>query len=104
MTDFSEPNFDGFLYSFDVFWAAYPKHVGKKAAKKAWDKLKPPPNLAMAIIADVTLRKRTPQWTKSGGQFVPHASTYLNGARWEDETEANVSAYSGIDDFVRETQ
>ena len=24
-------------------------------------------------------------WTKDGGQFIPHASTWLNGKRWEDE-------------------
>ncbi|MNH08813.1 hypothetical protein D3C79_682460 [compost metagenome] len=24
-------------------------------------------------------------WTKDGGQFIPHAATWLNGKRWEDE-------------------
>ena len=24
-------------------------------------------------------------WTKDDGQFIPHASTWLNGKRWEDE-------------------
>ena len=27
-------------------------------------------------------------WTKDGGQFIPHAATWLNGKRWEDELPA----------------
>jgi hypothetical protein len=70
---------------FDLFWAAYPRRVAKKAALRAWAKLKPSPDLVFVILADVERRKESEQWCKCGGQFVPHASTYLNGARWEDE-------------------
>jgi hypothetical protein len=25
------------------------------------------------------------QWQKDNGEYIPHASTWLNGRRWEDE-------------------
>ena len=27
------------------------------------------------------------QWIKDGGNFIPHAATWLNQQRWEDELE-----------------
>lgn len=72
---------------FEFFWKEYPKSGRKKRqpAVRAWDKLKP--NKALCELMLVTLRrdKRSPQWTKDGGQFVPHFSTWLNQRRWEDE-------------------
>lgn len=85
---------------FDEFWAVYPRKAGKKAAQKVWMKLKPSPMLGLIIQADLAKRIFSAQWTKQGGQFVPHASTYLNGERWEDEIEAGAVSYSGIDAFV----
>ena len=34
---------------------------------------------------------KSEQWTKNAGQFIPLPSTWLNGARWEDETETSNS-------------
>jgi hypothetical protein len=28
------------------------------------------------------------EWTKDGGQFIPHPATWLNQKRWEDEPMA----------------
>jgi len=28
---------------------------------------------------------KSEQWTKDNGQYIPHAATWLNGRRWEDE-------------------
>jgi hypothetical protein len=36
-------------------------------------------------MEDVSKRLNTIEWTKEGGSFIPHASTYLNQERWEDE-------------------
>lgn len=72
--------------SFDVFWAAYPRHTGKQDAYKAFVKLKPDEALMQAILAGIEKQKQSAQWTKDGGQFIPHPATWLNGCRWEDET------------------
>jgi len=72
---------------FDLFWKAYPKKVGKDAAYKAFAKRKPDEQLVKTMIASVRKQADTEQWKKDGGQFIPHASTWLNEGRWQDETE-----------------
>lgn len=70
---------------FMEFWKAYPKHQKRQDALKAWAKLSPEPDLQETILNALEKQKATDQWQKSGGQFIPHASTWLNGRRWEDE-------------------
>lgn len=72
---------DGFL----SFWAAYPRKAGKQDAAKAWAKLKPSAELLVNILSALAIQKASPDWVKDGGQFIPHASTWINGRRWEDE-------------------
>jgi hypothetical protein len=73
---------------FDEFWHAYPKKAGKQQAYKAWMKLKPSTVLVSEILAAIDAQKFSAQWNRNGGQFIPHPSSWLNGRRWEDETQA----------------
>lgn len=73
--------------AFEMFWTCYPRKDGKKAAREVWERLKPDHETQLAIQADVEKRRRSQQWLKEGGQFVPHAKTYLHGKRWEDGFE-----------------
>lgn len=66
---------------FAEFWVAYPKKVGKGAAEAAWRKLRPPPGVCVSAVESA---KRSAQWLKDGGQFVPNPATWLNQRRWED--------------------
>lgn len=70
---------------FDLFWKAYPRHVAKQNAIRAFAKLNPSEDLFQTILKDIEARKETDAWSKEGGQFIPHPATYLNGRRWEDE-------------------
>ncbi len=70
---------------FSLFWEAYPKKVGKGDAFKAWKKLRPSKELQAKILAAVGKQKRSEQWTKEGGQYIPNASTWINQGRWDDE-------------------
>jgi hypothetical protein len=70
---------------FDAFWILFPNHAAKDKALKAWNKLNPNPALQSAILAAVRDQTSWPQWTKDAGQFVPHASSWLNGRRWDDQ-------------------
>ena len=70
---------------FDLFWQEYPRKAAKAAALKAWQKLNPSPDLVERILAHVREHKRSQDWIKDGGQFVPHPATFLNGRRWEDD-------------------
>ena len=70
---------------FTLFWQEYPRKAAKAAALKAWQKLNPSQELVERILAHVRDHKRSPDWIKDGGQFVPHPATFLNGQRWEDD-------------------
>lgn len=79
---------------FDLFWKSYPRHVAKQNAVKAFSKLNPDPELLETILKDIETRKKTDQWQKDGGQYIPHPATYLNGKRWEDEITKVVPTFS----------
>jgi hypothetical protein len=66
---------------FSEFWDAYPKSAGRKAAVKAWARLRLD-RLADVILADVKRRLAAGEWRDE--RYIPHASTYLNGERWND--------------------
>lgn len=70
---------------FEAFWTAFPRKTAKPEAVKAWSKLDPDDPLQAALLKAVDRQRRWPSWTKDGGQFIPHPSTWLNQRRWEDE-------------------
>jgi hypothetical protein len=80
---------------FDEFWNAYPRSVGKKAARKAWDRSKLD-GVADAIIADVK-RRICGEWAGKDEQYIPHASTYLNGERWNDGIPKGAAALGTVE-------
>ena len=69
--------------TFEQFWQQYPKKVGKLTAKRSWEKLSQE-NQQKALEAIVEHRK---YWSAKGTdwEFIPHASTWLNQERFEDE-------------------
>ena len=82
---------------FDVFWNSYPRKENKKKSFEIWTRKKLEAR-ADLIIADVQKRiKYHGTWIKG---FIPHATTYLTGERWDDEiTEighGQSQQYSGI--------
>lgn len=83
-----------YMREFEIFWAAYPRHTDKKAAFNAFVKLKPDEALMQVILAGIERQKQSAQWTKDGGQFIPHPATWLNGCRWEDELPKNVPKWA----------
>jgi hypothetical protein len=68
---------------FNLFWAQYPRKVGKLTARRSWEKLSQE-NQQKALEAIVEHRK---YWVAKGTdwEFIPHASTWLNQERFEDE-------------------
>ena len=70
---------------FNQFWSAYPKHIAKQSAVKAFEKLKPDEKLLEAMLKAIESQKGSKQWEKDGGAFIPYPATWLNQRRWEDE-------------------
>jgi DNA replication protein DnaC len=73
---------------FDDFWLLYPRRVAKKDARKAWDRLTPSNQLA-ALVAIASWRSI---YLAREPDRIPHAATWLNGERWEDELPQSMHA------------
>lgn len=74
---------------FSDFWQAYPKRRSKGDALKAWRKLNPTKEQVSRILAAINRAKRSSDWAKDGGQFIPYPATWINAQGWEDDmTEA----------------
>lgn len=70
---------------FDRFWAVFPRKDDKKNAKRAFLRLKPDEALLAQLLAALEKQKRSRQWLDAGGRYIPLASTWLNGERWNDQ-------------------
>lgn len=73
---------------FEAFWTAYPKKKSKGQALSAWKKLKPDSSLQVVILKAIEAQKRSPDWQKDKGQYIPYPATWLNAMAWEDEVPA----------------
>lgn len=84
---------------FAKFWKLYPVKKGKAKAEAAWSKLKITDDLFTLITQGLARQVVCHDWTKEGGQYIPHPATWLNGKRWEDEVKpapsGNVHAFPG---------
>ena len=65
---------------FESFWSAYPLKVAKVAGRKAYLAAvkNTPHEIIMEGVSRLTAEVRDPR-------FIPHASTWLNGQRWQDQ-------------------
>jgi hypothetical protein len=75
---------------FDHFWRAYPKKKSKSDAVKAWNKLKIDNLLYTLIMNKLEDAKKSHDWTKDNGQFIPYPATWLNKKMWEDEYSTEI--------------
>ena len=71
---------------FEKWWQEYPKKKAKKAAFKAWQNAKDKPGLDKLVKA-VQIQRKSRDWNKENGRYIPHPATWLNQGRWEDVQE-----------------
>lgn len=72
---------------FAEWWRRYPRRVGKAAAWREWQRLRPVPEKQAEMLAVLELQKRSPDWTKESGKYIPHPRTYLHQGRFDDALE-----------------
>lgn len=77
------------IWSFGLFWKAWPKKVAREKAMKAFKAIKGDKKLLTIILEAIELQKQTEQWQKEDGKYIPHPATWLNQRRWEDEVHVN---------------
>lgn len=69
--------------SFTSFWESYPKKLDREDAWEAWKSLSPDASLVSQIMEALEAWKRSKQWAREGGRFIPSASRWLIKRRWE---------------------
>ncbi len=81
-----ERDVENTLDHFAEWYEAYPKHVARQAATRAWSKLTDEERQECV--------KLTPLWTEAHRiagtevKFIPYPATFLNGRRWQDNLAA----------------
>lgn len=69
---------------FERFWNAYPRRIGKGAARKAFEKAL---KLATGDEIMTGLRRQASYFASQEQRFIPHPTTWLNQERWADEPQ-----------------
>jgi len=85
---------------FDIFWSAYPKKVSKSDAYKAFGKKAVDVDIQVLLDA-IENQKKSDQWSKDNGQFIPFPSTWLNQERWNDETQIKFETKPPVKQFAK---
>lgn len=75
----------GNMPTFGDFWSIYPRKIAKRVAEKSWLKELKKGVSPIEIIEG--LKRQLPYFATKDEQFIPHASTWLNQARYEDEVQ-----------------
>ena len=70
---------------FEAFWNAYPKQKAKTEAREAFAKVDVP---LQTLLDALEVQKKSHDWTKDGGQYIPYPAKWLNKRRWEDSMDA----------------
>lgn len=80
---------------FDTFWREYPKKTGKGDARKKFATALTKTSF-QTIMNALEQVKRSPQWNRDAGRYIPNPATWLNQERWEDEVNASVDRYDNL--------
>lgn len=70
---------------FEKFWSIYPRKAGKGKARDSFRKISPNSELLEKILKAVEQQKKSEQWEKDNGKYIPNPATWLNQGRWDDE-------------------
>lgn len=87
---------------FDEFWNEYPKHRNRAQAERAWFNLNPDKGLVGTILASLQVFKRSEEWNKEDGKYIPNPSRWLDDRRWEDDEAptSRSSTQDALDDII----
>ena len=87
------------LKCFERFWEKYPKKVGKKKAREKFLRLSLDEERFKKIMEALEIQKKSLQWKKDAGQYIPHPATWIHQERWEDET-TSIETNEPMRDFM----
>lgn len=86
---------------FEKFWKAYPKKKSKGDAEKAFSVINPDEQLLETMISTIERAKKSDDWTKDKGQFIPYPATWLRAKGWDDEEVEHDGLHGVVSDTTR---
>lgn len=88
---------------FEKFWEAYPnrRKVNKKGCKAKFLKIKDLDKIFPDIMTALEAQKKSKDWTKDGGQFIPQPMTWINQERWSLK-DTRTEREQIVDDIARQ--
>jgi hypothetical protein len=84
------PNAEWSKKSFEQFWLAYPKKVGKKQTATQWRKINADNSLFKKIMLALETQKREKELARRDNTWTPEFQDpvrWLRNERWEDQSE-----------------
>lgn len=72
---------------FEEFYNAYPKKKSRGQAEKTWRKINPDRLLVDTMLASIEIAKKTEDWTKEKGKYIPYPSSWLTSKGWQDDMQ-----------------
>jgi hypothetical protein len=88
------------MSDFDQFWQAYPRRIGKIAARKAFDKAIKNGATLTQILAGIGLYL---QYKPVYADYC-HPASWLNAGRWMDEWAEPIKPAMAVSDWFDECQ
>jgi len=100
------PGGDGYSEGFKKWWAAYPKGQRKRGKPKCWKKWQREKLEARAddILACLEAAKKSRDWKKDRGQYIPGPHPWLNDAPWLTENFAKDAADGPLPSYTPRMQ
>jgi hypothetical protein len=80
---------------FARFYEVYPKKKSKGQAEKAFLKINPDEQLLDLMLSKIEQAKKSDEWIKEKGKYIPHPATWLNAKGWLDE-DCEAHPLSGV--------
>src|SRR5690606_13086647 len=72
------------LARFERWYSVFPRKVNRAKAEEKWAEIDPDDELTDVMVSKTEEWAASPDWTKDGGQYVPHPATWLHNKRWTD--------------------
>ncbi len=86
---------------FDLFWKEYPKHINKQASYEQFRSMKLDNGMLTTLIENLNKQKKSIEWSREQGRFIPSPQKYLKGKLWEDELTYQITVGQlGVDEEI----
>ena len=86
-----EQNPDIPTVTFEMFYSAYPKKRAREDALKAWGQGHIQPDDLKKLLPAIAAQKKTEDWRKDKGKYIPLPASWIRGKRWNDELECDLT-------------